>query len=51
MKSEDVKALVSHRMEKSKESIKAVLTTLLGSLYPAWKASNMKVVDALRYNR
>ena len=29
----------------------AVLTTLLGSLYPAWKASNMKVVDALRYNR
>ena len=29
----------------------AVLTTLLGSLYPAWKASNMKIVDALRYNR
>jgi len=29
----------------------AVLTTLIGSLYPAWKASNMKVVDALRYNR
>ncbi len=29
----------------------AVLTTLLGGLYPAWKASNMKIVDALRYNR
>jgi len=29
----------------------AVVTTLLGSLYPAWKASNMKIVDALRYNR
>ena len=29
----------------------AVLTTLIGSLYPAWKASNMIVVDALRYNR
>jgi len=29
----------------------AIITTLLGSLYPAWKASNMKVVDALRYNR
>ena len=31
--------------------ILALLTTLLGSLYPAWKASNMKIVDALRYNR
>ena len=29
----------------------AVLTTLVGSLYPAWKASNMQIVDALRYNR
>jgi putative ABC transport system permease protein len=29
----------------------AVLTTLAGSLYPAWKASNMRIVDALRYNR
>ena len=29
----------------------AVLTTLLGSLYPAWKASSMKIVDALRHNR
>ena len=29
----------------------AVLTALLGSLYPAWKASNMKIVDSLRYNR
>jgi len=29
----------------------AVLTALLGSLYPAWKASKMKIVDALRYNK
>jgi len=29
----------------------AVLTTLLGSVYPAWKASSMKIVDALRHNR
>jgi len=29
----------------------AVLTTLLGSLYPAMKASNLEIVDALRYNR
>ena len=29
----------------------AVLTTLVGSLYPAWKASNMQIVDALRYSR
>ena len=29
----------------------AVSTTLLGSLYPAWKASRMEIVDALRHNR
>lgn len=29
----------------------AVSTALLGSLYPAWKASRMNIVDALRYNR
>jgi len=29
----------------------AVVTTLLGSLYPAWKASRMVIVDALRHNR
>lgn len=28
----------------------AVLTTLLGSLYPAWKASRLEIVDALRHN-
>ena len=26
-------------------------TTLLASLYPAWKASRMIIVDALRFNR
>ncbi|HMX23895.1 MAG TPA: hypothetical protein PKA11_13120 [Accumulibacter sp.] len=26
-------------------------TTLLASLYPAWKASRMVIVDALRFNR
>lgn len=29
----------------------AVGTTLLGSLYPAWRASQMQIVDALRHNR
>ena len=29
----------------------AVVTTVLGSLYPAWKASRMVIVDALRHNR
>jgi putative ABC transport system permease protein len=29
----------------------AVLTTLLASLYPAWKASRMQIVDSLRHNR
>jgi len=29
----------------------AVFTTLIGSLYPAWKASRMEIVDALRHNR
>jgi len=29
----------------------AVLTTLLASAYPAWKASRMIIVDALRHNR
>lgn len=29
----------------------ALVTTLLASLYPAWKASRMVVVDALRHNR
>lgn len=29
----------------------AVLTTLAASLYPAWKASRLAVVDALRHNR
>ncbi len=29
----------------------AVGTTLLASLYPAWKASRLEIVDALRHNR
>jgi putative ABC transport system permease protein len=29
----------------------AIVTTLLASLYPAWKASRMTIVDALRHNR
>lgn len=29
----------------------AVVTTLLASLYPAWKASRLVIVDALRFNR
>lgn len=29
----------------------AILTTLIASLYPAWKASRMQIVDALRHNR
>lgn len=28
----------------------AVITTLLGSIYPAWKASRLEIVDALRHN-
>ena len=29
----------------------AIFTTLIASLYPAWKASRMQIVDALRHNR
>ncbi len=29
----------------------AIGTTLLASLYPAWRASRMQIVDALRHNR
>jgi len=29
----------------------AVTTSLIASLYPAWKASRLKIVDALRHNR
>ncbi|WP_374691184.1 ABC transporter permease [Accumulibacter sp.] len=29
----------------------ALVTTLLASLYPAWKASRMEIVNALRHNR
>jgi putative ABC transport system permease protein len=31
--------------------ILAVLTTLLASVYPAWKAAKMEIVDALRTNK
>jgi len=29
----------------------AIVTTLLASIYPAWKASRMEIVDALRHQR
>jgi putative ABC transport system permease protein len=29
----------------------SILTTLVASFYPAWKASRMQIVDALRHNR
>jgi putative ABC transport system permease protein len=29
----------------------AVVTTLLASIYPAWRASRLVIVDALRHNR
>lgn len=29
----------------------AVITTLLASVYPAWRASRMQIVDSLRHNR
>jgi len=29
----------------------AIATTLLASIYPAWKASRQAIVDALRFNR
>jgi len=32
-------------------SFLAAGTTLLASLYPAWRASRMVIVDALRFNR
>ncbi|GAB3248800.1 ABC transporter permease [Chitinimonas naiadis] len=35
----------------SESFVLAVLTTLLASIYPAWKASRMQIVDALRTNR
>jgi putative ABC transport system permease protein len=31
--------------------IMAISTTLLASLYPAWRASRLVIVDALRHNR
>ncbi len=35
----------------SQALIIAIITSLLASLYPAWKASRLNIVDALRYNR
>ncbi|MCC6531311.1 MAG: ABC transporter permease [Burkholderiales bacterium] len=35
----------------SQALVLAILTTLIASVYPAWKASRMIIVDALRHNR
>lgn len=35
----------------SQAFVLAVITTLLASIYPSWKASRMQIVDALRTNR
>jgi len=35
----------------AKGIVLAVSTTLLASLYPAWRASRLVIVDALRHNR
>ena len=35
----------------SQALIIAIITSLLASLYPAWKASHLNIVDALRHNR
>jgi len=35
----------------SQALIIAIITSLLASLYPAWKASRLNIVDALRHNR
>jgi putative ABC transport system permease protein len=29
----------------------SVITTLLASIYPSWRASRLEIVDALRHNR
>lgn len=35
----------------TKAYVLALATAVLGSLYPAWKASRMRIVDALRFHR
>lgn len=42
--------LVTPRLALTAVSL-AVVTTVLASLYPSWKASRMQIVDALRHNR
>jgi len=34
----------------SKAFVVALATTVLAGLYPAWKASRLNIVDALRHN-
>jgi len=34
----------------SKAFLLAFTTTVLAGLYPAWKASRLQIVDALRHN-
>jgi putative ABC transport system permease protein len=46
----EAQILISH-FRLAETFVLAVLATLAGSLYPAWKASRIPIVDALRHNR
>jgi len=46
----DAEVMVSPRLS-AEALVLAVVSALVASLYPAWKASRMVIVDALRFNR
>jgi len=46
----DAEVMVSPRLSLEAVLL-AVVSALVASLYPAWKASRMVIVDALRFNR
>ena len=48
---EDTRDRFSFLGHRTESLALAVGTTLLASLYPAWRASRMQIVDALRHNR